>query len=210
MKARGLAFAALAVGLSAAMGVQPARGQEPPPPPGPVPRAADSGEFGEEGMPKEVMIGHLLNDPKVIEELGLTTEKADKLRQDLHDIRIKIIDLRAELEKAALEQVRLMTERDLKEDALMVAIEKTGRIRTELAKIRIRPLILVRQNLNWEQIGKAKELLRGLAPGRGPNVEKHRPMEGRSFRERLQRPGRDEGPIGPPPGAGAAPERPRP
>jgi hypothetical protein len=92
-----------------------------------------------------------------------------------------------QMQQAAEEQARLMMQDPVDEAALMAAIEKTGKIRTEIAKVKIMPIILVKKTLSPEQIEQVKKLLK-------ERMERHR-REREQWRDRSGR--RDgEGPRG--------------
>jgi Spy/CpxP family protein refolding chaperone len=109
----------------------------------------------------------LATRPEVAKQLGLTEEQVRTLRDGLYDSRMKGIDLRAALEKSAMEQAKLLMEPQVDEKALMALIEKSGSIRTDLAKERIRPLLLAKKTLTPEQIQKAKDMVREHARREG-------------------------------------------
>ena len=160
------------------------------------------GEGGPEGGGPQGMIERLLQHMELAKELGLSEEQVGALRDELFALKTKQIDLRAELEKTAMAQARLMTDKDVDEEALMAAIEKTGAIRTEIAKLRIQPLLLIKRTLTPEQAqqlrGMMKERMmqRGRAEGGGQDgargqrraeVRRNRmeqPQEGRGDRKK--------------------------
>jgi Spy/CpxP family protein refolding chaperone len=160
----------------------------------------------EEGGQHEAMMGHILSTPGAAEKVGLTPEQAERLRDSMLEARERQIDLRAAMEKAALRQARLLVEEDVNEDEVMELVEQMGRIRTEMARIRMQQLLMMRRALSPEQMGRIREWLRERAPGRREREERgpapggeQGPMERRGWREREgeRRPPRDEEP--PPP-----------
>lgn len=108
---------------------------------------------------QDALINKIVSDPEIAEEIGLTEEKVNTLKDAMYNIELKRIRLNAEKEVAALEQARLMTESEIDEDAVMAAIEKTGGITTELAKLKASALLLVKKTLTLAQIEKIKELV---------------------------------------------------
>jgi len=104
-----------------------------------------------------MLIVHVLGNSKLAEEIGLTTAQVSELKNAIFALRERQVELRARIEKAGLEQARLLTESTVDEDALMAAVEKAGAAGTEQAKLRMRQLLLVKKSLTSEQIEKAKE-----------------------------------------------------
>lgn len=108
---------------------------------------------------REGMIARIVSNPKVAQQIGLSEEQIEALKDGTHDIKTERIKLREKLELAAQEQARLMTESSIDEDAVMAAVEKTGEIKTKLAKLQVKQLLLVKKTLTVEQIGQVKELM---------------------------------------------------
>ena len=127
----------------------------------------------------EQAIEHIVSNPKLAQELGLTDDQVAKVKKALYEFKQKQIELKAQLELAGLEQARLMTEKDLDEKALMAAVEKTGAVHTEMAKQRVKGMIALRQILGPEQMEKIQARIRehmrerlqhGGGQGLGPRV----------------------------------------
>ncbi|MFC1452028.1 hypothetical protein ACFLSJ_01635 [Verrucomicrobiota bacterium] len=116
----------------------------------------------EDGVGKwhKAMIRAALDDPEFGEKTGIEEEQVEKIRDGLFEIRREEIRLHAKMDLAALEQAQLMTEQDADEEAVLKAVEETGAVRTELAKLRVRRVLLLRSTLTSDQIAKAKEFLR--------------------------------------------------
>lgn len=117
------------------------------------PRGGMSGMHGNKGA----MLGRALQNPEIAEAIGLTEEQQDAIAEQMMDLQEKHIDLKAELEKSALQQARLMMDESVDQAVLMEAVEETGRIRTALAKLKIEHLLFVRETLTPEQIDQIKE-----------------------------------------------------
>ncbi|NQT93969.1 MAG: hypothetical protein HQ559_14505 [Lentisphaerae bacterium] len=118
-------------------------------------RRAQKGKDGRDGF-----IARLVTDKKLADEIGLTNEEGRRMQNELYKIRTKLVDMHAELQKAAMEQARLLSAETIDEKAVMTAIEKTGRIRTNIAKLKIQPLLLIKRTLDPEQLSKARERMR--------------------------------------------------
>ena len=108
----------------------------------------------------EWIFARLLTNPRMAAELNLTEEQSSTIQDAVAGMKDKAMQLRRELEESAVEQAKLMTADKIDEAALLAAVEKTGGIRTEIAKLNIKALIVLKQVLTPEQIAKSRELMR--------------------------------------------------
>jgi Spy/CpxP family protein refolding chaperone len=159
-------------------------------PGGGMPRDMHRGGGGREGVLKK-----MLRDPDVIAEAGITEEQVETLRKagfalEKREMAKREMALRAELETAGLEQARLMTEAEVDKAAVMTAVEDTGRIRTELAKLKVEQLLTVKETLTDEQLKALRQIGRRQARERGVG-ERHHDMT-RRHRDRRHRGGEPE------------------
>jgi len=152
-----------------------------------------------------MLIERIVRDDKIAEELGLSEDQVETISNALYEHKVKEIDLKAGMQKAGLEQARLLTAKEVDEDAIMVAVEKTGRIRTNLAKLKIERLLLLKNTLTEEQIETAKNMMRKRMrkqkDRRRGGKERRGGQEGRECRGRCG-PGGGRPDDGPPPGEG--------
>ncbi|MDA0989967.1 MAG: hypothetical protein O3A51_04365 [Verrucomicrobia bacterium] len=121
----------------------------------------------QQGGGGDELIGKLINSPKLAAELDLTEDQIAKLRDGMFEFQKKKVQTRANLELAAIEQARLLTEKDVDRAALMKAVEKTGAIRTDMAKMQIEGLLLMRETLTEEQHAKLREMMQRRRRGGG-------------------------------------------
>jgi Spy/CpxP family protein refolding chaperone len=152
-----------------------------------APRPEGMGRSAEEGI-----LFRLINNRKMAEHLGLREDQIGSLTEKGYDLRKETISLRAELELAALEQARLLTQENVDEKALMGAVEKTGEIRIRMAKIQIKNLLLVRKALTPEQYGRLRKMIQERAE------EWSRKTPGRAGERWHERKGRGEEDAAPP------------
>ena len=114
------------------------------------------GEHGRSGRFVEQML-----KPETARKLGLEAAQVKKLKQGLVRVQKQEKALHAKLAAASREQAKLlMAKGKVDEAAIMKAVEKTGRLRTQMAKLRIRPILLVKQTLTAEQIETAHKMMR--------------------------------------------------
>jgi len=128
----------------------------------------DSRGGEQRGLGKQnAMLYRAINNPKIAKEIGLTEKQVGTLRNSTYELKKELIDLKAKQEKAALEQARLMTAGEIDEEALMRAVEETGEVTTEIAKLKVKHLLFVKKTLTLEQIEKIKEIISERTSRRG-------------------------------------------
>lgn len=186
---------------------------------------AGAGQRPMAGQPPQhrgMLLLHAVQNPEVAETLGLSDEQKARIADMIADLRKQRVRLQADLEIAAIEQVRLLAAPEVNEAAVLAGVEKTGAIRTELAKLEIRPMIGIRKILSAEQLQKARALVRermqrqmhggpgadgepgpGRPDARGPRPGRMHPPQGDRDGERSERPepphDDDDAPPPPPP-----------
>ena len=132
----------------------------------------------------------MLDQPRVASALNLTDEQKAQIKDKSFVQQKEMIRIRAELEMAGLEQARLVSAETTDTNALMQAVEKTGNLRTAMAKLQMKNLLELRNILTPEQraklhgvMAKLQERRReeGAAKGQRPG-EARRGAEGRGRR----------------------------
>ena len=151
---------------------------------------------------QEAMIRMAANNPQFAEQTGVTEEQIQAIKDGFYKIKKAEIGLAADLELAGVEQARLMTANEIDEDAIISAAEKTGEIRTELAKQRIRKVLLIKQTLSREQAQKVRQFMAKHRPGKNKDGDRDKPQRREEWRKRMRdrAEGREgeRGPEGPP------------
>lgn len=126
--------------------------------------------------------GRWWNNPRIIERLKLTDDQRKAFDQILLDHREKLIDLRANVQKAELSMEPLVGSDQPNESAILAQIDKVAQARAELEKANARYLLALRSKLTpeqWKQVqdfrhgggreGWGQDGRRGMGPdGRGP------------------------------------------
>lgn len=159
-------------------------------------RTAAMGFAGSErGTDEDIgLINRIVSSQETIEKLGLTEPQIKMLKEEGYRLKMQQIDLRAALDKAAVDQARRMTEADVKEDALMEAVEKTGRIRTDLARLNVKELLLLKKTLTPEQLQEIRKRFQQRREERALERERlekwlqeRREREGKDFPQRREK-----------------------
>jgi Spy/CpxP family protein refolding chaperone len=108
---------------------------------------------------QDAIVSRILNSPEVAERLGLTQEQISTIKASLDELSAEQKKLTSELEASGVEQAKLLTADSVDETALMAAVDKSSKIRGDLAKLRIKRLLIVKKALTVEQIQKVKDLV---------------------------------------------------
>ena len=117
--------------------------------------------------------GRWWNNPTIVEKLKLTDDQRKAMDGILQQHREKLIDLRANVDKAELGMEPMMSQDQPNEAAVMSQIDKVAQARAELEKANARMLLGIRRVLNQEQWKKLQ------AAGPGPGRPSAQPRPGR-------------------------------
>jgi len=138
--------------------------------------------------------GRWWNNPRIVERLKLTDEQRKEFDSILLEHREKLIDLRANVEKAELEMEPLVRADQPNEAQILAQIDKVAQARAELEKANARYLLAIRSKLTpeqWKQVQDFRQNHDQMRREWGP---------GGRMRDRM-RPD-SKGPGAPPPPAG--------
>ena len=145
---------------------------------------------GDQG--REQGLSRFLANPMLMERLGITEEQIQTLKKKSVEIEKKLIDLQAEMKKAEIDRRELMSAKDIDEAALMASVEKLGKLRIEVEKLRIKQKLLVKSVLTPEQMAQVTQMMQRRKGGGREQMMRER-------RERMERHERDGegGHVGP-------------
>lgn len=159
--------------------------------------------FGDHKPPMERALGphgdhgHWWNKPEIVEKLKLTEDQRKAMDDILLQHREKLIDLRANVDKAELEMEPLMRSAQPNENQILGQIDKVAQARAELEKANARFLFALRGKLTPEQWKQVQEF-------RANHEGMRRDGMRRDFGPGHPRQGGDSGDqrMAPPPGGG--------
>jgi Spy/CpxP family protein refolding chaperone len=126
--------------------------------------------------PKGGGIDRLINNPEVREQLGITGEQLEQLKEAREKIADQRDDLVARMKETREKQMKLMQADKLDKEAIMKAVNESGKIRTKLDKLRVKGLFLVQDILTDEQLGEIKERMQKHMRERRGNKKNKRPQ----------------------------------
>jgi periplasmic protein CpxP/Spy len=115
--------------------------------------------------------GQFWNNPRIVAQLKLTDDQRKAMDGIMQDHRMKLIDLRANLEKAEVEMGPLMKADQPNEAAILAAIDKVAQARAELEKGNARFLLAIRSKLTPEQWKQMQAMHENREGFRGPRGE---------------------------------------
>lgn len=130
--------------------------------------------------------GRWWNNPNIVEKLKLTDDQRKAMDQIFQAHREKLVDLRANVEKAEIEMEPLVRADQPNEAAVMAQIDKVAQARAELEKANARFLFELRAKLTpeqWKQVqdfrhnheGMRREWRRGGDRGTGKDDDQGAP-----------------------------------
>lgn len=144
-----------------------------------MPRGDDRMRRGPEGdrevMSELKMLGvHFYPPPMLIKraaKIGLTPDQISKIRQEVLSAQARSVDLKAKVEKAKIESIRLLAADKVDERAVGVQIDEATKAGAELRKLQLSVMLHVRDLLTPDQLKKLEERKQrhheGAKPGDG-------------------------------------------
>ncbi len=138
--------------------------QGPPPPPGP-PGPGPGGNrmmMHQRGMRG---LGRWWKNADVVKQVGISDEQVQKMEQIFQQHRLKLIDLKANLERDEVKLQPLVEADNPNEQAVMSQIDKVAAARAELEKSNAAMMFAIRRVLTPEQWKKLQDL-KAQRPGR--------------------------------------------
>ena len=112
------------------------------------------------GLQQETQIMKLLERPEAVKELNLSDDQKNALKKAREDFTPRCAETIRKLETSLVRQVELLKQDTPDAAALDKAVEVSGRLRTDLAKLRMQHLVVVLKTINPDQRRKLNDLLR--------------------------------------------------
>ncbi len=107
-------------------------------------------------------MGSWWRNPRVAEEIGLTDQQKQQLEKISLDSRLKMIDLRADLEKQQVILGPMLESYHPDEAQVLAQVDKVSQARAALEKERVQSMLTTRNVLTEEQWNKLKESRMGF------------------------------------------------
>jgi Spy/CpxP family protein refolding chaperone len=154
-------------------GAPPPQSPNPPQPPGALGHrpGARRGGMPEPDRPMGALRpgpqGRWWGNPELAQKLGITADQAKKMDDILQQHRLRLVDLRATLEKRDLSLEPLVSADQPDEPKILAQIDQVAQARAELEKANARMLLEIRRVLTADQWQKLKAEHPGSAPGEG-------------------------------------------
>lgn len=171
--------------------------------PGAFQNHADPGA-GERKMPRRGgghdigLIAKLLANENFAQAIDLSESQREALETLMTSQNSKREALHEQHKAALMAQAKLLTDPEVDEEAVMAAVERTGAIRTELAKLEVISLISCRKTLTSEQLKKVRMHVEQHRPNRDRRNRTGQPYpQDKQHRQGKDRPHPDERPQGP-------------
>jgi Spy/CpxP family protein refolding chaperone len=143
------------------------------------PRGREEMGRGPGGRPDKSLIERFISNPNVVKKLGLSDDQVELLKSSSDQTKIKLAELQEAMREAGKKQAQQITADNLDEQAVMEAVEEVGRIRTEMAKLRTRDIMMLKKLMTPEQREQLKKVMKhqrqggkGSKGGKGESGEK--------------------------------------
>jgi Spy/CpxP family protein refolding chaperone len=112
-------------------------------------------------------MGHWWRNPRIVEEIGLSNQQKQQLEKISQASRLKMIDLRADLEKQWVILGPMFGSYHPDEAQVLAQVGKVSQARAALEKARVQAMLARRNVLTEEQWNKLKESRMGFHRGFG-------------------------------------------
>jgi len=109
----------------------------------------------------------LLLTPQAAEELNLTEDQQDKLKELCYSHQEKVLEIKQKIEREQLELKKLMDVDEPNESKIKAKVREIGSLRTDIQLTQVDLYFAARNILTDEQIEKIKSLRRGGPRRRG-------------------------------------------
>jgi len=110
---------------------------------------------------------HVWNNPKTVEELGLSDEQVGKLKEADFSMKENHLELRAQLNQLNLEMEKAFSEKATNDSQVLELANKMNEIRSRLFMDRVESRLKMTKILTAEQLEKLETLQPGPWEGRG-------------------------------------------
>lgn len=137
-------------------------------------------------MQEDRLLGALISNPRFAQQLELSDEQVATLKGAVQTQRTAFEDLKKQVQAAAMEQARLITQQPVDEAALMAAVDRGFELRAQMAKLKIKQLLMMREVLTPEQQQRARSMMQARR-----NQMRGEQMRGDRVRPERMRPGAD-------------------
>ena len=108
--------------------------------------------------PEGMFMRWLAQDPKAAQNLGLTPEQIKDIKAALSSSSGDMTELTGKMQKAAEQQIGLMSQDAPDEAAVMKLVDEIGRLRSDIAKLQMKQMLAVLKTLTPEQRAKLREM----------------------------------------------------
>ncbi len=105
------------------------------------------------------LLGKWWDRPMLVRQLGLTPEQQAKMDEILQQHRLRLVDLRANLQKAEIELEPLVASDDPNDGQIMAGVSKVAEARAQLEEENARLLLDVRHQLTPQQWKQIREMI---------------------------------------------------
>lgn len=137
-------------------GPPPMRGMGGPPPGGQPPGPPPNDPIGRYLYPPEAVLGHA-------QELGLTDAQRKAIRDSVHEMQKRFLDMQFDLEERTETVSRLVQQTPVDEAKVLAAVDNVLALENQIKKAQLSLLVRIKNQLTAAQVAKLDAGLRGGA-----------------------------------------------
>lgn len=144
------------------------------------------------------MIERFINNPEIAEKLDMSEEQVEQMHKIAERMRERQMELMEAMKNSGRRQAECMTAETVNQEEVMASIEESGRIQTEMAKLKARELLALQEILTPEQREKVRNMREKMQEhmrrkdDRGEEGDRER-RGGEQFGDREKRGGEESG-----------------
>jgi Spy/CpxP family protein refolding chaperone len=117
-------------------------------------------------------LGEWWNDPEIAQRVGLSDQQKQQLEKISQDARLKMIDLRANLEKQQVILAPMLRAYNADEAQVLAQIDKVTQARAALERARVQAMLASRKVLTEDQWKKLQDVRAGFYRRFGPRMSR--------------------------------------
>jgi hypothetical protein len=171
LMASGISLAAIAQDQAAPANQPRQRGEIGRAPRGPAGQMGQRGQMGAQTALDRIMNGgdieggmllRLLDNPRIAQQIQLTDDQRKAIEDAVKDLNDELEAIRPKLDEALKVQTELLRELKPDQDKLLAAVDDAWKLRTDVAKIQTRKLLVLRSLLTDDQAERARNMADGF------------------------------------------------
>ena len=113
-----------------------------------------------QGVGEDRILSMILRSPEMAEELNITEEEIEELREAAYDYKLDIVDIESALKKIQLQHGQEWLKAEPNEETLLTQIQEAGELEIKKNKRRAQYLLVLKRSFTPERMKKVRALMR--------------------------------------------------